>query len=195
MTELHFGETGISFSATPYLVGVAKKFFEVENLRIDIVVSGQSALVCQQLLAKAIEIGDCSMNDVIQIVEMSGAPLILVANDVVTALNYAMLTDPFDSQAELEGYVRIDDLRPKYLKAENYAGGGVITTKDRALEHPEEIVAFIRALGNATAWIYDPANKDELLSILQARINVTREAFDRTYQKNIVQNSMCPRMC
>jgi NitT/TauT family transport system substrate-binding protein len=258
MTELHFGETGISFNATPYLVAIAKNFFAAENLKIDIVVSGQSASVCQQLLAKAVELGDCSMNDVIQIVEMSGAPLIVVSNDVVTALSYgmltkpsiktwadlkgktimvggpkdntvyytrvmarpnglkdtdyvfqyagasgarfaalksgavdaAMLTDPFDSQAELEGYNRIDDLRPKYLKAENYAGAGVIATRDWAEAHPKEIVAFIRAVAKTVAWIYDLANKDELFSILQPKINVTREAFDRTYQKNIAQNRM-----
>jgi NitT/TauT family transport system substrate-binding protein len=258
MTTVHYAATGISFAEAPYLVAVAKKFFAAENLDVEYVVAQQSAQVCQQLLAKAVETGECSMNDVIQIVEMSGAPLVLVSNEILTALNYAMmtkpsiktwadlkgktiivggpkdntvfytrvmarangledndyqfqfagasaarfaalksgavdaamLTDPFDSQAEVEGYTRVDDLRPKYLKAENYAGGGFITTKDWAKTHSDEIVAHISALRKATLWIYDPANKDELFTILQPRINVTREAFDRTYQKNVVQNKM-----
>jgi len=45
-------------------------------------------------------------------------------------------------------------------------------------------------LRQATLWIYDPANKDELFKILQPKINVTREAFDRTYEKNVVENKM-----
>ena len=258
MTELRFGQTGMSFSATPLIVGAKKKFFEAENLKVDIVISGQSAAVCQQLLAKAVEIGDCSLNDVMQIVQMSGAPLVLVSNEVVTALNYGMmskpsikswddmkgksiivggpkdntvyytrlmarahgvkdsdytfqyagasgaryaalksgavdaaiLTDPFDAQAELEGYPRLDDLRPKYIKPENYAGGGVVTTRDWAKAHPKELAAFIKALHNTVKWIYDPANKDELFSILQSKINVTRDAFDRTYQKHLVEDKM-----
>jgi NitT/TauT family transport system substrate-binding protein len=258
MTEVRFGDTGLSFNATPFLIAIAKKFFEAENLKVDFVVSGQSASVCQQLLAKAVEIGDCSLNDTIQIVQMSGAPLVLLANEVVTALNYgmmarpgiktwadlkgkniivggpkdntvyytrvmaranglkdqdyhfqfagasgaryaalksgavdaAMLTDPFDAQIELEGYPRLDDLRPKYIKPENYAGGGVITTKDWAKTHPKEVVAFIRGLNNATKWIYDPANKEELFSILEAKIHVSRDAFNRTYQKHLVDDQM-----
>jgi NitT/TauT family transport system substrate-binding protein len=258
MTTVHYAATGISFAEAPYLVAVAKKFFEAENLDVQYVVAQQSAQVCQQLLAKAVETGECSMNDVIQIVEMSGAPLVLVSNEILTALNYAMitrpsiktwadlkgktiivggpkdntvfytrvmaranglqdsdyqfqfagasaarfaalksgavdaamLTDPFDSLAEFEGYTRIDDLRPKYLKAENYAGGGFITTRDWAKTHVDEVVAHIRVLRQATLWIYDPANKDELFKILQPKINVTREAFDRTYEKNVVENKM-----
>ena len=39
------------------------------------------------------------------------------------AVDGSILTDPFDAQATLEGYSRLDDLLPKYLKAETYAGG------------------------------------------------------------------------
>jgi NitT/TauT family transport system substrate-binding protein len=196
------------------------------------------------------------MNDVIQIVEASGAPLVLVSNEGVTALNYAImakpgvktwadlkgktiivggpkdntvyytrvmarangvqdqdyqftyagasgarfaalksgavdaaiLTDPFDAEAALEGFTRLDDLLPKYLKAETYAGTGAVTTRDWAKAHPAEILAYIRAFRKSTLWLYDPANKDELFAILQPKLNVTREAFDRAYQKNVVEN-------
>ena len=256
MTTLHYASTGFSWSTAPQLVGIAKKFFEAENLHLEIAVAGQSAGVCQLLLAKAIDIGQCSMNDVIQIVEASGAPIVLVSNEGITALNYAImakpgdktwpdlkgktiivggpkdntvyytrvmarangvkdqdyqftyagasgarfaalksgavdaaiLTDPFDAEAALEGFTRLDDLLPKYLKAETYAGTGGVTTRDWAKAHPAEILAYIRAFRKSVRWLYDPANKDELFSILQPKLNVTREAFDRAYQKNAVEN-------
>jgi NitT/TauT family transport system substrate-binding protein len=256
MTTLRYASTGFSWSTAPHLVGVAKKFFEAENIKLELVVAGQSAGVCQQLLAKAIEIGQCSMNDVIQIVEASGAPIVNVSNEGVTALNYAIMakptiktwadlkgktiivggpkdntvfytrimarangvkdqeyqftfagasgaryaalksgavdasivTDPFDAQAALDGFTRVDDLLPKYLKAETYAGTGGVTTKDWAKAHPAEVLSYIRAFRQSTKWLYDTANRDELFTILQPRLNVTREAFDRAYQKNVVEN-------
>jgi ABC-type nitrate/sulfonate/bicarbonate transport system substrate-binding protein len=255
MTTMHYASTGFSWSTAPQLVGVAKKFFEAENIKLEIVVAGQSASVCQQILARAIEIGQCSMNDVIQVVEASGAPLVLVSNEGITALNYAImakpgdktwadlkgktiivggprdntvyytrvmarangladqdyqftyagasgarfaalkagavdasiLTDPFDAEASLEGFTRLDDLLPKYLKAETYAGTGGVTTRDWAKAHPAEVLSYIRGFRKSVVWLYDPANKDELFAILQPKLNVTRDAFDRAYQKNAVE--------
>ncbi len=256
--ELKYAGTGMSFSTAPLLVAITKGFFQAENLKIDLVVTGQSASVCQQLLARAVEIGECSLNDVMQIVQMSGAPLFMASNQVVAALNYGMmakpaiktwtdlkgktiivggpkdntvfftrvmarpngladsdyqfqyagasgarfaalksgavdaaiLTDPFDSEAEIGGYVRLDDLRPKYLPTSKYTSGGLITTRDWAKAHPNELVGVIRGFGKAFAWIYDPANKDELFEILRPKINLTREAFERTYARNVVRERM-----
>ena len=255
---LRYAGTGISFSTAPILVGIAKGFFEEKKLKLLNVAAGQSAAVCQQLLAKAVELGECAMNDTIQVVQMSGAPLVLVSNQTVSALNYgimakpniktwadlkgktiivggpkdntvyftrvmtrpnglkdtdyqfqfagassarfaalksgavdaAILTDPFDSEAELQGFVRLGDLRPKYLGADTYSGGGIIATRDWAKEHPDVVVALIRAMWAAKQWIYDPANKEEFFEILKPKINVTREAFERTYQRNIVEDKM-----
>jgi NitT/TauT family transport system substrate-binding protein len=257
-TPLKYASTGLSWSNTPQIVAMEKKFFEAENLNFELVVAGQSAAVCQQVLARAVDIGQCSLNDHIQIVEQSGAPLVLVSTELVTALNYGMmakpgitswadlkgktimvggpkdntvyytrimarpnglkdddyqfqfagassaryaalksgaveatvLTDPFDGQAETEGYVRLDDLLPKYLTADNYAGGGAVALRDWAQAHPNEIAAYSRAVRKAIAWIYDPANKEELFAIMQPRLNVGREAFDRTYQRTVVDTKM-----
>jgi ABC-type nitrate/sulfonate/bicarbonate transport system substrate-binding protein len=258
MTNLKYGATGISWSNSPQIVAIEKKFFEAENLNVEMIVAGQSAAVCQQLLAKAIDVGQCSLNDTIQAVEAGGAPLILVSADLVTSLDYglmskpdlktwadlkgktimvagprdntiyfirtmaranglqdndyefqfagtsgarfaglksgavdaALLTDPFDQQAETDGFHRMDDLLPKYVTAENYAGGGVIAQRDWAREHPNEIAAYSRATRRAVQWIYAPANKDELFAIMQPRLNVTREAFDNSYRKTVIQNKM-----
>jgi NitT/TauT family transport system substrate-binding protein len=256
MTTVHYASTGFSWSTAPQLVGVAKKFFEAENLDLQVVVAGQSAAVCQQLLARAIEIGQCSLNDVIQVVEASGAPLVVVSNEGITALNYgimtkpdikkwadlkgktvivggpkdntvfyvrvmarknglkdsdyrfvyagasgarfaalksgavdaAVLTDPFDAESVLEGFNRLDDLLPKYLQPETYAGTVGVTTKDWAQAHPAETIAYIRAFRKSVMWLYDPANKQELFTILKPKLNVTREAFERAYKKNAVED-------
>jgi NitT/TauT family transport system substrate-binding protein len=258
MTPIKYASTGLSWSNTPQIIGIEKKFFEAENLSLELVVAGQSAAVCQQVLAKAVELGQCSLNDHIQIVEQSGAPLVLVVNDIVTALPYGMLakpeiktwtdlkgktimvggpkdntvyytrvmarpnglgdddyqfqfagassarfaalksgavdatmlTDPFDGQAEAEGFVRLGDLLPTYLTADNYSGGGAVALRDWARAHPNEIAAYVRGLEKAISWIYDPANKEELFSIMQPKLNVGREAFDRTYRRTIVDTRM-----
>jgi NitT/TauT family transport system substrate-binding protein len=258
MTPIKYASTGLSWSNTPQIVGIEKKFFEAENLSLELVVAGQSAAVCQQVLAKAVELGQCSLNDHIQIVEQSGAPLVLVVNDIVTALPYGMLakpeiktwadlkgktimvggpkdntvyytrvmarpnglqdddyqfqfagassarfaalksgavdatmlTDPFDGQAEAEGFTRLGDLLPQYLTADNYSGGGAVALRDWAQAHPNEIAAYVRGLEKAISWIYDPANKEELFTIMQPKLNVGREAFDRTYRRTVVETKM-----
>jgi NitT/TauT family transport system substrate-binding protein len=258
MTPLKYASTGLSWSNSPQIVGMEKNFFASENVGFELIVAGQSSAVCQQILAKAADLGQCSYNDVIQIVETSSAPLVVLSNEVVTALNYAMmakpgtkawsdlkgktmmvggpkdntvyytrvmarpaglkdddyqfqfagassaryaalksgaveaaiLTDPFDSQAEQEGFVRLDDLLPKHLNADNYAGGGAVGLRDWAKDHPNEIASYSRAIRKSIAWIYDPANKDALFAILQPKLNVSREAFDRTYQRTVIDTKM-----
>src|SRR6185436_3745972 len=63
-----------------------------ENLAVEQVMAGASASVCQQLLAKAVQIGGCSLNDMMQAVEAGGAPLIMIFNETITALQYSLMT-------------------------------------------------------------------------------------------------------
>src|SRR6266508_3461974 len=67
--SLKYGATGVSWNLVPEIIAQEKGFFASENLSVETIVAGQSAAVCQQLLAKAVEIGGCSMNDMIQAVE------------------------------------------------------------------------------------------------------------------------------
>ncbi|MEA2640944.1 MAG: hypothetical protein QOF51_2338, partial [Chloroflexota bacterium] len=60
------------------IVATQKGYYADEKLTVDMIYTGQSALVCQQLLAKAIDLGGCSMNDMIQAVVTGGAPLEIV---------------------------------------------------------------------------------------------------------------------
>ncbi len=252
--SLKYGATGVSWNLVPEIIAQEKGFFASENLSVETIVAGQSAAVCQQLLAKAVEIGGCSMNDMIQAVEAGGAPLIVIMNETVTALQYgllaktaikswadlkgktimvggpkdntvfyvramaranglrdddydfqyagassarlaalksgavdaSLLSDPFDTQAELDGFTRIDDLLPKYVNADNYAGGGPVVLRDWGNDHPDEVARFIRSIVKAISWIYDPANKVDMFAVVGPKLNLSQEAFDRVYQKTTI---------
>ena len=86
-------------------IAEAKGFFAAEQLTVDFNAVGQSSSVCQQLVTRAVDLGNCSLNDMIQAVEISGAPLVLLVNETVTALNYAVMARP-----QLQGW---SDLRGK----------------------------------------------------------------------------------
>ncbi len=245
---------GILWSFAPNLVAQAKGMFEAENLEVNFVALQSSAEGCQNLIARAAEMGQCSLNDMIQVVETSGAPLIefmaffehidsvrhhgqkgistwltLKGKSVMVggpkdntvfffrtmaranglqdndydfqfagasaarfaalksgAIDATILTDPFDFQAEQEGFPKLDVLLPKYLNENTYSGGGPAVRRDWANDHPEEIISFIRAVNKATAWIYDPANKQELFAIMGPKLNATPENLERSYQRDVV---------
>jgi len=95
----------------------------------------------------------------------------------------SLLTDPFDYRIEQEGFVRLDNLRPKYLNPANYTGNGAIVHRDWAREHGDVLVRYIRASLAAQAWIADPANEEEMFAILGPKINITRDVFQRSYDR------------
>ena len=78
--------TSLVFNITPVLVAQGKGFLAQENLTVDLPVAGQSASACQQVLAKAADIAQCSLNDMIQADEAGGARLVMVMNEAATAL-------------------------------------------------------------------------------------------------------------
>jgi NitT/TauT family transport system substrate-binding protein len=244
---------GIGWSTTPEMIAQEKGFYANEKLTVEVNIAGQSAAVCQQILAKAVEIGQCSLNDMIQAVEASGANLIQFFGLYASPLNYSImakpnitswadlkgksimvggpkdntvyfframarpnglqdsdydfqfagassarfaalksgavdasiLTDPFDLQAEAEGYKKIDVLVPKYVNADNYGYIIHVAQADWAREHQDELTRYMRGLLSAIDWIYDPANKQELFSIVAPKINMNQESFDRLYKRDI----------
>jgi NitT/TauT family transport system substrate-binding protein len=86
--------TSLVFNVAPELVAQSKGFFAQENLTVDFPVAGQSASACQQVLAKAADIAQCSLNDMIQADESGGAHLITVMNEALTALQYGVMAKP-----------------------------------------------------------------------------------------------------
>jgi NitT/TauT family transport system substrate-binding protein len=102
------------------------------------------------------------------------------------AVDGSILTDPFDTQAEADGFNKLDVLLPKYVTPENYAGGGPIVIRDWARDHQDEVGRWIRAVLKSVNWINNPANKQELFGIVGPRLNLTQDAFDRVYEKTLV---------
>src|SRR5262249_40961506 len=81
-----------------------KGFYAAENLNVETVLSGQSASSCQQVLAKAAEIGGCSISDMIQAVEASGAPLVQFMRSYDEPLSYSIMARPsIKTWADLKG--------------------------------------------------------------------------------------------
>jgi NitT/TauT family transport system substrate-binding protein len=89
--HLNFVLTSLLFNAAPVLVAQAKGYFAEQNLTVDFPVAGQSASACQQVLAKAADIAQCSLNDMIQADESGGAHLILAMNETITAIQYGIM--------------------------------------------------------------------------------------------------------
>jgi NitT/TauT family transport system substrate-binding protein len=254
--HMTYAIVGYSWNIVPDLVAQAKGFYTKRNLSVDYVVSGQSASSCQQILAKAVESAECSLNDMVQADETGGAHLISVMNQTITALQYgvlskpgigswsdlkgktvmvagpkdntayylhlmaranglkdsdynfqfagassarfaalksgavdaAVLSDPTFTQASLAGFKTLDTLVPKYLNADNYAGGGPVMTQEWAKAHADEASRFIAGLLEANQWIYDPANKQALYDIVHEKLNLTPDAFDQTYKSSVVDS-------
>lgn len=256
--KVTIGAVGNTLSDAAFFVAEAKGFFEAERLTIDRVIVGQSAGVCQNLVARAVDMGNCSLNDMVQAVEAGGAPLVAVMTQTYTSLDYgvnvkpglsswadlrgktvivggpqdntvfffrtmaraaglrdeeydfqyagstpsryaalksggvdaAILTDPFDFQAEQEGYPKLDSLVPKFLNVDTYAGVSTAARSDWAKEHADEVMRWIRAYTRAVAWMYDPPNKEEILTILGPVLNLNPESFEHIYQKNFVDGKL-----
>jgi NitT/TauT family transport system substrate-binding protein len=249
---LTYAATTLGWNLVPTIIGQEKGFFAAEGLTVETVITGQSAAVCQQILARAAELGLCSTSDTMQTIEASGgAPLVIVMQETTGPLHnglivrsgiasyadlkgqtvmlggpkdntvyffkvmaranglgdddydvtyagsssarYAalqaggvaasLLTDPFDYRIEQEGFRRLENLRPKYLNPGNYAGNGHSAHRDWAREHGAELVRYIRAALTAHAWMADPANEEEMFAVLGPKINITRDVFQRSYER------------
>jgi NitT/TauT family transport system substrate-binding protein len=95
----------------------------------------------------------------------------------------SLLTDPFDYRIEQEGFRRLENLRPKYLNPGNYSGNGHIAHRDWARDNADVLVRFIRAQLAAHAWLANAANEEEMFAVLAPKINLTRDVFQRSYDR------------
>jgi NitT/TauT family transport system substrate-binding protein len=93
-----------------------------------------------------------------------------LASGVVAA---AILTNPFDFVALEQGYVDLGSV-PQYLP--NWAQNNVLVDTRWAQHNRAAILAFLRARIKATDYLYDPANRDEVVGIL-AKYTQTSQPF------------------
>lgn len=102
-TSIDFGVTGISASTVPLFAGTQEGFFAKHGIKLNIINAGQSQAVCEQLIANALQMGQCSMTDTIQAI-IKGGPLVMIDNEDTTALPYDLVVGKgIKSWADLKG--------------------------------------------------------------------------------------------
>ncbi len=92
----------------------------------------------------------------------------------------SLLNPPFDRWLVAGGYRRLGTIAGFFP---TYPGPVAAARRSWAARHKAELVAFIRALDSAYAWLQDGNNRDQAIAILQARLKtdhgLASEAFDR----------------
>lgn len=90
----------------------------------------------------------------------------------------AALGGPFDFRAADQGFYKLLDLGA-FGKEFGFL---VVLSRPRWLqESPDTARAYLRALAEATDWLYDPANRDEAVDILARNTKQDRQIAARTY--------------
>lgn len=94
------------------------------------------------------------------------------------AASAALVSQPFDFRAKSEGYFELMNYST-YLK--DYAFVCAAARGDWGKQNPELAKAYFRAMGNATAWLYDPANKEDAISVLAEVSKQDRALIAKSY--------------
>jgi len=103
-SSLTYAVIGLTWTSAPDLIIQEKGFLAEENLTVEQVISGQSSASCQQVLAKAAQIGGCSISDMIQAVEAGNAPLVIFMRAFAQPPNYSIMAKPeIKTWADLKG--------------------------------------------------------------------------------------------
>lgn len=90
----------------------------------------------------------------------------------------AVLTNPHDFLALQQGFVELGNV-PDYLP--HWEQNNIVVDMRWAASHRADLEAFLRAHIRGTQFFYDPANRDEVISILAAKTKSTRETAAATY--------------
>jgi ABC-type nitrate/sulfonate/bicarbonate transport system substrate-binding protein len=94
------------------------------------------------------------------------------------AVAAAILTNPVDFAALEQGYVDLGSVQ-QYLP--NWAQNNIVTDTRWAAQHRAVLVGFLRARIKATRYIYEPANRSEIVDILVRHTRIPRPAAAATY--------------
>lgn len=89
-----------------------------------------------------------------------------------------LLVPPFTVMAQAKGFREV--ATPVSLFS-HFQGGVAAVRRDRAASRGDDVTGFIRANLAALAWLYDPANREEVLDLFQARMaGVPRAVAERS---------------
>jgi ABC-type nitrate/sulfonate/bicarbonate transport system substrate-binding protein len=90
----------------------------------------------------------------------------------------ALLGQPFDFRAEDQGYKKLLDIG---AYAKDYGFLTLLARSKWLSDNPETARAYLRALSAAVDWIYDLANRDEAITILERGTKLDQASATRTY--------------
>jgi NitT/TauT family transport system substrate-binding protein len=103
ITTVNYGVVGLSASSIPLFVAQNRGFFYKNGLKVNLIAVGQSQPICQQLIANALQFGDCSLSDTIQ-ARMSGGSVEIIDNEYSTSLPYDLVVGKsIKTWAQLKG--------------------------------------------------------------------------------------------
>lgn len=102
----------------------------------------------------------------------------------------AMLTNPLDSTARQHGYVELGSV-PHYLP--HWAQNNILVYTRWAQQNHGAVVAFLRVHIRATDYLYDPANRDEVIRILAKYTNSTLETATDAYEFFVHEEVIAPK--
>lgn len=88
------------------------------------------------------------------------------------------VSQPQDFMALNAGYKQLVDFA---LTKQDYSFVVIVTSRKMLKEHPETVRAFLRAVGKATDWWYDAANKEAAINILTEYSKAERPIIVQTY--------------
>ncbi len=97
------------------------------------------------------------------------------------AVQAAMLDLAIAIKAETEGLrilANAGDITERIM-------GGLATSDKRIKENPDQVLRFVRAHVKALKFMRDPKNKDELIAIMMAELNLSKEEATKTYDVGI----------
>jgi ABC-type nitrate/sulfonate/bicarbonate transport system substrate-binding protein len=108
------------------------------------------------------------------------------------AVAAAAMLQPDDFRAMDEGFNRVA-VSTEAVK--DYSFSSVLVRRDWARAHADEVVRFLRACGRATAWLYDPANRDAAIAVLMERTKQEEKYTGLTYDLMVTQDRVFPEGC
>src|SRR6516165_690823 len=100
--EITFGMTSNTAFGLAHYIAVEKKYYEVENLKVDSIVAGAAVGVLQQLAAGSLNIAQAATDQSLRAI-LRGAPIRIVAGAVANAPFRAVAAKAVTSWTDLKG--------------------------------------------------------------------------------------------
>jgi ABC-type nitrate/sulfonate/bicarbonate transport system substrate-binding protein len=161
----------LSLMAAPEVTSFAD--LKGKTLSVDALTTG-FAFVLRELLAR----NSIAQNDV-KMVRVGGGAQRLEAL-LKKEQDATILNTPLDLVAEARGFKRLARVRDVLGAYQGFVGAG---RRDNADQKRKDLEAFIRAFHHAVAWLGDPANKEDAIALLMARMKgMERPGAERAYQ-------------